>query len=140
MDIQKIYGGNSKELNIFIMLQFYKKFCCGIFYLLKVKAKSDIPFFATFMFTLFLFVLIVFGVDSLLHLLLKTKHQLSRYLVFSLIFIIAIPNYLFVFKDKLFLDFYDKKFSNLKVIVLILLIFSLSLILVLTGGVRGSNG
>jgi hypothetical protein len=122
------------------MLQWYKRFCCGIFYLLKEKAKSDIPFFATFMFTLFLFVLIVYGADSLIAILLKTKYNVSRYLMFGLVFIVAIPNYLVVFKDNKFLDFYDKKLSHLKVIISILLIFVLSLGFVLMGGVRGSNG
>lgn len=122
------------------MLDGYKKFCCGLFSLLKEKAKSDIPFYATFMFTLFLFVLIVFGGDSLIYLLLKSKHQLNRYFMFGLIFIVAIPNYLLVFKDKKFLDFYDKKLSHLKVTLIILLIFFLSLSLILIGGVRGTNG
>jgi len=122
------------------MLEWYKKFCCGIFSLLKEKAKSDVPFYATFMFTLFLFILIIFGTDSLIYLLLKTKYHLSRYLVFGLVFILAIPNYLLVFKDKKFLDFYDKKLSNLKVVLIILLIFFLSLISILIGGVRGANG
>ncbi len=122
------------------MLDRYKKFCCGIFFLLKEKAKSDIPFYATFMFTLFLFVLIVFGADSLIYILLKTKHQLNRFLVFGLIFIVAIPNYLLVFKDRKFLHFYDKKLSHLKVILIILLIFFSSLTSILIGGVRGTNG
>ncbi len=122
------------------MLDGYKKFCCGIFSLLKEKAKSDVPFYATFMFTLFLFVLIVFGTDSLFYLLLKTKYQLNRYLVFGLLFIVAIPNYLLVFKDKKFLDFYDKKFSHLKVTLFILLIFFLTLSLILIGGARVSDG
>ena len=118
------------------MLKWYKKFCCGLFYLFKEKAKSDIPIYATFMFTLFLFVLIVFGADSLFYLMYDTKYKLSRYLVFGLIGIIAIPNYLFVFKDKKFLSFYEYKLSQQKVIILILLIFCLSLLLILNGGVR----
>ena len=122
------------------MLVWYKKFCCGVFYLLKEKAKSDIPFFATFMFTLFLFVLVVFGADSIIYFLLKTNYQLSRYFMYGLVFVFAVPNYLIVFKNKKFLDFYDKKLPHLKVLLLILLIFFLSLSLILIGGVRNGNG
>lgn len=118
------------------MIDWYKRFCCGIFYLLKEKAKSDIPFFATFMFTLFLFVLVFFGVDSIIYFLFKTKDIPNRFFVFCLILVFAVPNYLLVFKNKKFLDFYDKKISGSKVILLILLIFISSLSLVLIKGPR----
>ncbi len=116
------------------MLEWYKKFCCGVFYLLKEKAKSDIPFFATFMFTLFLFILIVHGVDSIVYLFLKIKNIQNKYITYVLVFIFAIPNYLLVFKDKKFLHFYDKKLSYLKTVLAILLIFSICLGLVLIAG------
>ena len=123
------------------MLEWYKKFCCGVYYLLREKAKSDIPFFATFMFTLFLFLLIINGIDSLIFILFNTRDWLSRYVMYGLVFIIAIPNYLFVFKDKKFLDFYEQKPPHLRVVLLILLIFFSSLSLILIGGVRnGGNG
>ena len=122
------------------MLEWYKKFCCGVFYLLKEKAKSDIPFFATFMYTLFLFLLILNGAESLILILFKTSDWLSRYVMYGLLFIFGVPNYLIVFKNKKFLDFYDKKLPHLKVVLLILLIFFSSLSLILIGGVRGGNG
>ncbi len=122
------------------MLNWYKKFCCGIFYLLKEKAKSDIPFFATFMFTVFLFVLILNGVESFIYILFKTQDQLSINLVYAYVFIFSIPNYLLVFKGKRFLEFYDNKLPHLRVVVILLLIFLSSLILILMGGVRNGNG
>ena len=118
------------------MLVWYKKFCCGIFYLLKEKANSDIPLFATFMFTLFLFVLVTFGIESLVYLLFKTEYNLNKYIVYLLVVIIAIPNYLYVFKNSKFLDFYTEKFALPKTIIIVLFIFLCSLILVLQGGVR----
>jgi Mn2+/Fe2+ NRAMP family transporter len=92
------------------------------------------------MFTLFLFVLVVYGADSIFYLLLKTKQQLSRYLMYCLVFIFSIPNYFFVFKDKIFLDCYDQKIPQFKLVQLILFIFILNLILILIGGIRdGGN-
>lgn len=119
------------------MLNWYKKFCCGIFYSLKEKAKSDVPFYATFMFTLFLFILIVFGIDSIIYLFLKTKYKLSGYFIYSLIITFAIPNYLIVFKNKKFLALYDMRLSYLKVLLIVGVIFFSSLLLILKGGVRG---
>ena len=119
-----------------MVLASYKKFCCGIFYLLKEKAKSDIPLFATFMFTLFLFVLLIFGLESLIYLLLKTQYYVSRYLVYLVVAFFAIPNYFFIFKDQKFLELYTEKLAWTKIITIVLLIFVCSLTLVLTAGVR----
>lgn len=100
------------------MIEEYKKFCCGVFYLLREKAKSGIPFFATFMFTLFLFVLVVNGIDIIIYLLFKTKYQLGRFFVLCLMVLFAVPNYIFIFKNKKFLAFYDEKLSLYKEIIL----------------------
>lgn len=121
------------------MLEWYKKFCCGVYYLIKEKAKSDIPIFATYMFTLFLFLLTINGIDSLVFILFKTRDWLSKYVMYSIVFIIAIPNYFFVFKDKKFLEIYEKKLPHIKVVLLILLVFFSSLSLILLGGVRSDN-
>jgi hypothetical protein len=103
---------------------------------LKDKAKSDIPFFATFMFTLFLFVLLIFGIESIVHFLLKTTFILSRYLVYLLVVVFAIPNYFYVFKDNKVLEYFDHKLSAFKTTAIILLIFVGSLVSILLGGVR----
>jgi len=118
------------------MLVGYKKFCCGIFYLLKDKAKSNIPFFATFMFTLFLFVLLIFGIDSLIYLLFKTTYYLSKFLMYGLVIIFAVPNYFYVFKDEKFLEYYHKRLPSLYVLAIVVFIFVGSLVLILQGGVR----
>lgn len=121
------------------MLSLYKQFCCGIYSLLKEKANSDIPIFATYMFTLFLFVLLVFGVDSLIFLVFKTTYQLSREWMYCMVLIFAIPNYFLVFKSSKFLEFYKSRLSHKNVIFLILLIFISSLTLILIGGVRNTE-
>jgi hypothetical protein len=118
------------------MLVWYIKFCCGIFYLLRDSAKSDIPYFATFMFTLFLFVLSMSGIESLIYLLFKTKDYLSKFLMYGIVVMFAAPNYFYVFKDGKFLKYYHKKLPSSYVLAIVILIFVGSLVLILQAGPR----
>ena len=118
------------------MVKYYKRFCCGIFYLLKEKAKSDIPLYASFMFTIFLFVLVLYGIESLFYLLLKYNFKIDKYLAYCICFIFAILNYFLVFKDKEFLKFYDVRISTIRTVILVLVIFISNLAFILLGGVR----
>ncbi len=121
------------------MLEWYKKFCYGLFYLFRDKIKSDVPYYATFMFTLFLFVSFIFGCESLIYILLKKGYQLNKFLVYGSVIIFAIPNYLIVFKNKDDFEKADKKLSYLTVTIISIFILVASLILVLLGGVRNKN-
>lgn len=118
------------------MLEWYKRFCCGLFYFFREKAKSDIPLYATFMFTVFLYILLIFGIDSFIYFLLKSKYNIGRYFMYGLVIIFAVPNFLLVFKNRRFLEYYEDRLSVQKVILLILLIFFSSLTLILIGGRR----
>ncbi len=117
-------------------MKYYKRLCCGIFYLLKEKAKSDIPLFSSFMFTVFLFILVLHSVESVFYLLLKYKFKFDKSLVWCMCIIFAIFNYSFVFRNKLFLDLYDVRISNTSTIIVISGIFISSLTFVLLGGIR----
>lgn len=103
---------------------------------MKNKFKSDIPIFATFMFTLFLFVLFVFGIESIAYLLFKRSYKIDKYLMYLLVSIFALPNYLCVFKNRKFLFFFDRKLTNVVVILYSLSIFFISIIFILLGGTR----
>ena len=118
------------------MLDLYKRFCCGLFYFFKEKIKSDIPFFASYMFILFLLVLVVYGLDSMIYLLVQANYELTKYHVYGIVSLFAIFNYFMVFKNKSFLKFYDNRLSLLKVLVLISMIFISCLSLILIAGVR----
>lgn len=121
------------------MLYLYKRFCCGLFYFFKEKVKSDIPFFASYMFTLFLLVLLIYGLDSIIYLLIKTNYELTKYHVYGIVSVFAIFNYFMVFKNKSFLALYDNRLPLLKVLILISVIFISCLSLILIAGVRNGN-
>ena len=118
------------------MVKYYKRFCCGIFYLLKEKAKSDIPLFASFMFTVFLFVLILYGIESLFYLLLKYNFKIDKYLAYCICIIFGFLNYFFVFQDKELLKFYHVRTTTIRTVILVSVIFISNLAFVLLGGVR----
>lgn len=122
------------------MLYLYKRFCCGLFYFFKEKVKSDIPFFASYMFTLFLLVLVVYGLDSIIYLLIESNYKLTKYHVYGIVSVFAIFNYFMVFKNEAFLKFYDNRLPLLKVLILISVIFISCLGLILIAGVRNGNG
>lgn len=116
------------------MFLWYMKLCGGIYCLLKDKAKSDIPYFGTYMFTLFLFELIMFIVDSILSLALKEKSVFSHLILYVFLIIFALVNYVYVFKNKTFMKYYDKKAAFSSVILIIFFIFISSMALVLIVG------
>jgi hypothetical protein len=117
-------------------MKMYKRFCCGIYYLLRDRARSTIPVFATFMFTLFLFMLVLHGIDSLIYLLFNTPYIFNKYVVYVLLAIISIPNYLFVFRNKMFLEHYREKTPSIFVILIVIAIFAGSIFLITQAGPR----
>src|ERR1700742_2149536 len=101
------------------MLAAYKKFCCGIFYLLRDKARSDIPFFATFMFTLLLFQLLVYCIQSLYRIFIDTSFSYNAYEGLLISFIFGIPNYFFVFRNEKFMEYYKGRMRSRYVLLII---------------------
>lgn len=112
----------------------YKKFCCGVYYLLRDKAKSDIPFFATFMLTLFLVQLSFYGINSLYRILFDDSLQLNGYMGYSVSLIFGVPNYFFVFRNKKFMEYYKQKMPSIYVIAIVVFVFTMSLFLILQAG------
>ena len=124
---------NLKKINLNMMINWYKRFCCGIYYFLKEKTKSTVPTYATFMFTLFLSIFLVYGADRFISVIFKTDFKISKFIMYGLLIIIGIPNYIYIFKDDKFLSFYNEKISNLNVISIILIIITLCVIMILLG-------
>lgn len=118
------------------MLFWYRKFCCGIYDLLKEKAKSDIPALSTFVFTIFLFLMILFGLDSIIHYFFEKVFLRNKKTIYLLVLFFSIPNYLFVFRKDMFLKYYEFRVSIVKTISIVFSIILFCLILVLLDGPR----
>ena len=103
---------------------------------MRDKANSDIPVFATFMFTLFMLMLLFYGIDSLIYLLFGTPYFLNKYIMYAILVIIAIPNYLFFFRNEKFLACYRERMPSLYVILIVFILFAGSLFLILQAGPR----
>ena len=86
------------------------------------------------MFTLFLFVLIIYGIDSLLYIFSITKTYLNKYYGYLLTAMFAIPNHFYIFKDKKFLVYSNEKLPTLRIIIIVLSIFVCSIMLVIQTG------
>jgi hypothetical protein len=114
----------------------YKKLCCGIFYLLRDKARSDIPIFATFVFILLLVQMSFYALESLFEIIFRKNFVLNGYVGYVISLIFAIPNYFFVFRNNKFLDYYHQKLPSIYTILIIVVVFGGSLALILLAGPR----
>ena len=91
----------------------------------------------TFLATLFLFVLLIYGIDSLVFLLFKTPYIFgSSYIRYSIIVLAGILNYLLVFRKEKFLEYYRMKMPSVFVIAIVVIVFAGSLALILYVGPR----
>lgn len=115
---------------------FYKRFCCTLYFFLKNVGHSTIPVFATYMLTLFLFMLLFYGLDTFCFLLFDTPYIFEEYLMYIITVLFGIPNYFFVFKDSKFLEYQSKPLHPLLTLAIVVLIFSGSLALILYAGPR----
>jgi hypothetical protein len=115
-------------------MNIYKIFCCGIFHLLRDRAGSSIPQFATFMFTLFLVQLSFYGLTGLYRIITGVTFFNSGYMGYCFSLIFGIPNYLFVFRNSKFMDHYHVRMHSLAVISVIAFVFIVSLSLIIIAG------
>lgn len=118
------------------MLKEYKKFCCAFYKFQQKIGNADIATFSTFMFTIFLFELILFAADSLVYLLFKTPYYLQSRNAFIIAAIFCIPNYLLVFRKKRFLEYENRTMTNFQLLAIVVLTFGISLGLILYTGPR----
>ena len=107
---------------------FYKRFCCTLYLFLRDVGRSTIPVFATFMLTLFLVQLLLYGIDSLF------KIYANGYVGYFVSLLFGIPNYFLVFKDSKFLAYQSKPLHPLLTLAIVVLIFGGSLALILYAG------
>jgi hypothetical protein len=115
---------------------FYKRFCCTLYLFLRNVGRSTIPVFATFMLTLFLFMLFFYGLDTLCFLFFDTPYIFEEYYMYIVLALFGIPNYFLVFKDSKFLDYETKPLHPLLTLGIVVLIFGGSLALILYAGPR----
>lgn len=115
---------------------FYKRFCCTLYLFLRNVGRSTIPIFATFMATVFLFMLLFYGLDTLCFLLFGTPYIFEEYYMYALLVLFGILNYFLVFKDSKFLAYQFKPLHPLLTLGIVVLIFGGSLALILYAGPR----
>lgn len=115
---------------------FYKRFCCTLYFFLRNVGRSTTPVFATFMLTLFLFMLFFYGLDTLCFLLFDTPYIFEEYYMYAILALFGIPNYFFVFKDSKFLKYQSMPLHPLLTLGIVVLIFGGSLALILYAGPR----
>ncbi|MET0637846.1 MAG: hypothetical protein ABWZ25_17580 [Chitinophagaceae bacterium] len=116
------------------MLAAYNKFCCGIYFLFRDYTGSDVPFFATFTFTLFLVMLSFYGVENLYEILTTEPLTSTRWVGLFVSLIFGIPNYFFVFRDEKFLNYSREKVHPILVVVIVVVIAAFFLT---TMGIKG---
>lgn len=114
----------------------YKKFCCSLYIFLRDHARSDIPLFATYMFTVFLFILLAHAIDSLCFLFFKTPYVLKEWVVYLLSGVFGLFNYFLVFKNRSFLKYEHDRLHPVLMFFIVVLIFGGSLGLILCAGPR----
>lgn len=116
------------------MIRQYKRFCCAFYDFQQRIGNADIAAFATFMFTVFLFEILMFGIDSLFHLLIKTPFYFNNISALIIASIFGFINYIFLFRNKKFLKYKDDPMSKLQMLIIVILIFGGSLALILIAG------
>lgn len=115
---------------------FYKRFCCSI-YLWQSRINSDVPIIMTYLATLFLFMLLINGIDTVIFFIFKSPYLFNESWVrYSILLIIAILNYFLIFKDSKFLKYQTKPLHPLLTLGIVVLIFGGSLALILYAGPR----
>lgn len=114
----------------------YKRFCKAIYFLLRDSAGSDIPWLATFLFTALLFVLVFYSIDAISFLVLKTPYIFERGLMFIVTLVFIVFNYFAVFKDETFLKDNTPALNPMIAVMIVILIFSISIVLILYAGPR----
>lgn len=115
---------------------FYKRFCCTLYFFLQNVGRSTIPVFATFMLTLFLFILLFYGVDTICFLLFDTPYIFEENYMYIITALFGVPNYFFIFKDSKFLDYQSKSLHPLLTLSIVVFIFVGSLAVILYAGPR----
>lgn len=88
------------------------------------------------MFTVFLFMLLFYGIDSICYLLFKTPYLFEEVWMFIILGIFGAFNYFLVFKDQKFLDYQCKPLHPVLTVGIVVLIFGGSLALILYAGPR----
>jgi hypothetical protein len=113
------------------LMKVYKRFCCGI-YFWESRVNSVVPIVMTYLVTLFLFMLLINGIDTFVFLLFRTPYLFNESWVrYSILLFIAVLNYFFVFKNGKFLEYESRRLNPLLVLAIVVLIFGGSLALIL---------
>ncbi|WP_129022114.1 hypothetical protein [Edaphocola flava] len=88
------------------------------------------------MFTLFLFTLLFYGVDSICFLLFNTPYYFGKWEMYAILGFVGIVNYLLSFKNDKFLHYRNQQLHPLLTTMIIVIIFGGSLVLILYAGPR----
>ncbi|ANI90302.1 hypothetical protein A9P82_13970 [Arachidicoccus ginsenosidimutans] len=92
------------------------------------------------MFILFLFVLLFYGLDALLFLIFKTPYIFTEHIMYLIVGIFGILNYILVFKNNEFLQYTSKRLNPILTFIVIIAIFAGGLGLILYVGPRNISG
>jgi hypothetical protein len=117
-------------------MNLYKRFCCALYYFFRDIVRSSIPIFATFMFTLFLFTFLFYGIDTVIYLFFKTPYFFENVEMYATLILFGIFNYIFVFKNRELFEYPSKPLHPLLTIIIVTLIFGCSLAVIFYAGPR----